>query len=46
MEFLKPAAKLDNSELPSITLLLKDKQDNQENFEKVLTALQGSGEVN
>ena len=43
---MKPATKLDNADdLPAITLLLKDKQDNEENFEKVLTALQASGDV-
>ena len=46
MEFLKPATKLDKSDdYPSVTLLLKDKQNNQENFEKVLSALQESGNV-
>jgi len=46
VEFLKPSTKLEKSDhYPSVTLLLKDKQDNTENFEKVLTALQASGNV-
>ncbi|CAK8695989.1 unnamed protein product [Clavelina lepadiformis] len=47
VEFLKPSAKKEGNEnadgLPPVTLLLKDKQNNDDNFSKISEALHDSG---